>query len=86
MTTHGGKMSAIDEAVEHAITAHYVGESSRVAAFHRALRERGYVVAPVEPIEQQRAAGRHEVGRVMDAGSFEIVAVAAYRAMLEAVR
>lgn len=37
-------MSGIDEAVDHAITAHYVGESSRVAAFHRALRERGYVV------------------------------------------
>lgn len=55
-------MSGIDEAVEFAIetTTAILGPGGELdasaAAFHRALRERGYVVVPVEPTGEMLAA------------------------------
>lgn len=78
-----GRDEAVDLAMAEA-DGHVFGDAAKV--FHRALRECGYAVVPLEPTPEQRAVGRHEVGTVFDAGSFEIMAVASYRAMLEAAR
>lgn len=78
-------MTKMDEAVDYALAScsnTLPGED--VFAFHRALRERGYVVVPVEPTRNMRAAG---FLAWLDTGTEGDPAIGnAYRAMIAAAQ
>jgi 50S ribosomal subunit-associated GTPase HflX len=85
-----------DEAVQSAIEAtHDVVafadelDAAIVAAFHRALRERGYAVVPLEPSDKMMVAAYEEIASLPGVdyeslGSGEVKEI--YRAMMEAAR
>jgi len=84
-------MTKIDEAVEAGLYAAHesVFESlpAMVAAFHRALRERGCVVVPAEPTAEMQVAMHKAIvdGITINDDSMRSMRHA-YRAMLEAVK
>ena len=78
-------MTKMDEAVREAvIQTRYQRPGENVErAFHRALRERGYVVVPVEPNAEMMADAREAAGVGV---SWNRALADAYRAMIGAVK
>lgn len=73
---------AVMKAARDSLTPNAVLMPSVIAAFHRALRERGYVVVPVEPTKEMIEAG---YGAMPKGPFFQFVKLV-YRAMLGAVK
>ena len=81
-------MTKMDEAVSDGLVAvgvEYPGTGD-IANFHRALRERGYAVLPVEPNEKMRQIGGEVNCPTITLTSACNYAVDVYRAMIAAAQ
>jgi hypothetical protein len=82
-----GRDEAVGESVGEVFAA--LSNKQSIAAFHRALRGRGYAVLPLEPSDKMMVAAYEEIASLPGVdyeslGSGEVKEI--YRAMLEAAR
>jgi hypothetical protein len=84
-----GRDEAIWESGSEATKRHVAETAGWFEYFHRALRERGYAVVPLEPSDKMMVAAYEEIASLPGVdyeslGSGEVKEI--YRAMMEAAR